>query len=187
MQYTCLTISLDSTSPNFFTKKYGKEYGACTLRSQTLSPIKEGPITGWNVADEQQGFLYCFCITLDYKKTPTPTIDFPRTVNNYSVACFLKMTRQYILKLWNLGKWQNRQTACTYKLCWHSSATHQLRIAYSFPANTIHWANAGLMLAQRRRRWANIKPALAQCIVLSGLVSSGVEEFRWYSNQSGNK
>ena len=25
-----------------------------------------------------------------------------------------------------------------------------------------HWTNAGLMLAQRRRRWANIKPALVQ-------------------------
>ena len=28
------------------------------------------------------------------------------------------------------------------------------------PANTRRWPNAGLMLAQRLRRWANIKPAL---------------------------
>ena len=27
------------------------------------------------------------------------------------------------------------------------------------PVNTIHWPNAGLMLEQRRRHWANIKPA----------------------------
>ena len=32
------------------------------------------------------------------------------------------------------------------------------------PANMILRANAVLMLAQRRRRWANISSALAQCI-----------------------
>ena len=36
-------------------------------------------------------------------------------------------------------------------------------------ANTIHWANAGLMLGHRRRQWASISPALAQCIVLAGV------------------
>ena len=30
------------------------------------------------------------------------------------------------------------------------------------PANARRWANAGLMLVQRRRRWTNIKPALIQ-------------------------
>ena len=30
------------------------------------------------------------------------------------------------------------------------------------------WANVGLMLAQRRRRWANIKPASAQRLVFAG-------------------
>ena len=30
------------------------------------------------------------------------------------------------------------------------------------------WHNAGLMLAQRRRRWANISPALGQHVVFSG-------------------
>ena len=29
-------------------------------------------------------------------------------------------------------------------------------------------ANAGLMLGQRRRRWANINPALVQCPVFAG-------------------
>ena len=33
------------------------------------------------------------------------------------------------------------------------------------PANTICWPNAELMLAQRRRRWANISPALGQRVV----------------------
>ena len=40
-----------------------------------------------------------------------------------------------------------------------------------YPENTIHWANAGLLLVQRRRRWANINPALAQCIVFAGILS----------------
>ena len=39
-----------------------------------------------------------------------------------------------------------------------------------FPANTRHWANVGLMLGQRRRRWTNIKPILVQCLVFAGLV-----------------
>ena len=33
------------------------------------------------------------------------------------------------------------------------------------PANTICWPNAGLLLAQRRSRWANISPALGQRLV----------------------
>ena len=35
-------------------------------------------------------------------------------------------------------------------------------------ANTTHVNNAGLILAQRRRRWASIKPALFQCVVVAG-------------------
>ena len=37
-----------------------------------------------------------------------------------------------------------------------------------YPANTRHWDSVGLLLGQRRRRWTNIKPTLAQCIVLAG-------------------
>ena len=33
------------------------------------------------------------------------------------------------------------------------------------PANTTRWRNAGMMFAQRRRRWANISPALLQHVV----------------------
>ena len=44
--------------------------------------------------------------------------------------------------------------------------------AHSFPANTICWPNAGLMLAQRRRRWDNFKPALGQQIVFAGLAAA---------------
>ena len=35
------------------------------------------------------------------------------------------------------------------------------------PDNTGHPPSAGLMLAQRRRRWANIYPALGGCVVLT--------------------
>ena len=41
------------------------------------------------------------------------------------------------------------------------------RTASSIQANTTRWPNAGLMLAQRRRRLANINPALAQRIVFA--------------------
>ena len=34
-----------------------------------------------------------------------------------------------------------------------------------FQSNTIHWPNDGLMLGQRRRRWANNKPTLLACVV----------------------
>ena len=35
------------------------------------------------------------------------------------------------------------------------------------PTNMIHWTNTGLLLAQRRERWANIKTALVQRPVLT--------------------
>ena len=35
-------------------------------------------------------------------------------------------------------------------------------------AITIHWPNAGLILARRRRRRPNINPALGQCTVFAG-------------------
>ena len=38
----------------------------------------------------------------------------------------------------------------------------------SGPANTTHRPNAGPMLGQRRRRWANIGPALGRCVVFAG-------------------
>ena len=39
----------------------------------------------------------------------------------------------------------------------------------AYPANTIHWPNAGLMLARRLRRRPNINPALGQYIVFAGI------------------
>ena len=36
------------------------------------------------------------------------------------------------------------------------------------PASTRHWTNAGSMLGRRRRRRANIDPALVQCLVFAG-------------------
>ena len=37
-----------------------------------------------------------------------------------------------------------------------------------YPANTRRWTNVGLMLGQRRRRWANINPTLVQRLVFAG-------------------
>ena len=50
---------------------------------------------------------------------------------------------------------------------------HSEWFAYIIPANTRHWTNAGLMLAQRRRRWDNISPALVQCLVFAGMFNGG--------------
>ena len=55
----------------------------------------------------------------------------------------------------------------------------------NYPASTRHWDSVGLMLGQRRRRWANIKPTLSQCIVLAGYqatISEGVKTLN-LSNQ----
>ena len=42
-----------------------------------------------------------------------------------------------------------------------------------FPANTRRWTSAGVMLAQRLRRWANITSALVQRLVFAGFHVSG--------------
>ena len=41
---------------------------------------------------------------------------------------------------------------------------------WPIPVNTRHWAIAGLMLGERRRRWANISSVLAQCLVFAGIL-----------------
>ena len=40
---------------------------------------------------------------------------------------------------------------------------------WPIPANTGHSHEAGLMLDQRRRRWANIKPTSGECLVFTGI------------------
>ena len=39
---------------------------------------------------------------------------------------------------------------------------------FAHPVNTRLWANIGSMLVQRRRRWAKIRPTIAQCSVFAG-------------------
>ena len=46
---------------------------------------------------------------------------------------------------------------------------------HNVPANTRHSAKAGSMLGQRRRRWTNIQPALAQCHVCAGVAETEFE------------
>ena len=43
------------------------------------------------------------------------------------------------------------------------------------PANTRHWTNVELMLGQRRRRWANIRPTLDQCLGFAALSSAALD------------
>ena len=42
-------------------------------------------------------------------------------------------------------------------------------LRYGFPAYTRRWPNVGLLLGQRRRRWANSKPTLGQRLMFAGL------------------
>ena len=37
------------------------------------------------------------------------------------------------------------------------------------PESTNHWTNAGLLLAQRLRRWPNIKQSPVKCLMFSGV------------------
>ena len=50
--------------------------------------------------------------------------------------------------------------------------------AGEWAANGRRWTNAALMLAQRRRRWASIKPALVQHLVFTWLVRSGINPYQ---------
>ena len=53
-----------------------------------------------------------------------------------------------------------------------------------YPANTIRLPNVGLMLAQRRRRWANSNPTLGKRIVFAGYLSSS--SYLFYSVFTNN-
>ena len=53
--------------------------------------------------------------------------------------------------------------------CQHSGS--KVIICKPIPANTTHWNNNVLMLAQRLRRWPNIKTSLFQRFVLAGYIA----------------
>ena len=52
---------------------------------------------------------------------------------------------------------------------WTSDSEHSEQHYLAVPADTTRWPNAGLMLAHRLRRWANINPALGQRVVFAGV------------------
>ena len=43
-----------------------------------------------------------------------------------------------------------------------------------------HWNNVGLMLGQRCRRWANVKPTLFQCVLFAGYLPDSISCFLVY-------
>ena len=62
-----------------------------------------------------------------------------------------------------------RNLAGSTLIHWVTQSVHLIcNIMAGYRANTTRWPNAGLMLAQRRRRWANISPALVQRVVFAG-------------------
>ena len=65
----------------------------------------------------------------------------------------------------HLRRWPNiRPTLAECVVLNHDTAKRD------YPANIRHWANAGLLVGQRRRRWANSKPTLAQRLMFAGIV-----------------
>ena len=70
---------------------------------------------------------------------------------------------------WSTGGWGKKTPLHNFQ--WHI-ATYKYN-----PVNTIHWPNAGLMLGRRRRRRANINPALGRCIMFVGKQNSPAEKW----------
>ena len=56
------------------------------------------------------------------------------------------------------------------------------------PAHTTHSNNVGLVLAHRRRRWANTKPTLFECMLFTGVLADrlGVICFVWVKAPAGS-
>ena len=86
-----------------------------------------------------------------------------------------------ILK-YNISHQSSKRPSCDelytifYTLCWKytlwcKNATIELKgLLPNNRHNSRSWTNAGLMLDQRRRRWASIKTALVQRLVIAGNV-----------------
>ena len=66
-------------------------------------------------------------------------------------------------------QWDNISLKTRLKTCM-GLAGHGLPMSVIAPANTTHCNNDVLMLAQRLRRWPNIKTSLLQCVVFAGRV-----------------
>ena len=62
-------------------------------------------------------------------------------------------------------EWKN---TTSYKLFKEGELT--TIIFRNIPANMRHWPNVGLLLGQRRRRWANSNPTLGQRLMFAGIV-----------------
>ena len=71
----------------------------------------------------------------------------------------------------------SKQSHCCLSLLWVLWTTSEFTtwvqvyrfcVWRGYSANTSHCAIVGSMLVQRRRRWTNIKPTMAQCLVFAG-------------------
>ena len=72
-------------------------------------------------------------------------------------------------------------TCSISRLCWGPFPEWVTAWDNAVPANTRQWINAGLMLAQRLRRWPNISPALVQCLVLARVLLDDVIIFSHFN------
>ena len=73
----------------------------------------------------------------------------------------IKLTREtYFYRNW----WEKSSGRIPWSVRYYFTV-----LTISYPANTRGWADAGLMLGQRRRRWSNIQTALTQLFVFAVL------------------
>ena len=98
-----------------------------------------------------------------------------------TVFCFVCVRTQIYAKWpngkpyepWSPPRWPGTALFCSFRLNkWRYRDTYVYSLAQSntIPANTTRWNNNVLMLAQRLRRWPNIKTSLFQRTVLAGII-----------------
>ena len=109
-------------------------------------------------------------VTLCLLLYPTDNVKHFRSINkdyNWSISS---------VEIVTLFAWSNREISRVSRI--HN--TTKYIASGSNPDNTRRWPNVGLMLGQRRRRWASVSPTLGQCFVFAGKGNSTISS-PWYS------
>ena len=134
--------------------------------------------TNYTIGISEQIYFKDINIPQMSKDKKIVTVYSPNTSNAFNINMDKKRIRDYHIS----------QLQCTLpSITAHNIDTYvekqarifQQQVGPMFPANTRRWANVVLMLAQRRKRRVNIKPALAQCLVFAGLSLCGSIKYPW--------
>ena len=119
-------------------------------------------------------FRLCLKRLLRQSLSSKPFYDFKNGMEGLLIMATLRspqeMGRSFPKRRWfgvsmghcGRGIIEIKHSACLFTVCLPFSIQH--------PANTMCWPNVGLMLAQRRRRWASVSSTLGQRLVFEGMV-----------------